>query len=595
MNAASDKTQEERSQSTSNESSQKINIAESTFQFVDRRPEAVAQRKLQDIANNSTQTNRAVQLQAITDNYTKQQLHPIQKKESKTGLPSKLKTGVEHLSGYSLDDVKVHYNSSKPAQLQAHAYAQGTEIHLASGQEKHLPHEAWHVVQQKQGRVKPTVQLKGKVHINDDAHLEKEADRMGAKASKIQTSQKAIHQVIPTQLKNTVQRVRDVNDVETTINDVGHGQGVAEGFGAMVGAKKWVTKVGWGGLDASGEGTSMEARPLGPDHPSGADSGYSDDQSSARAQFLTAITGTPYIQGHLLNDNLGGPAERRNLTAIPGKPGNSAHSTGVEEPIKAEIDLKRWVHYTVQVAYVAKTIKQISPQLTPQKFNNIKGTKAYKNLPGAKPVNLNSNFRLASSFSTEWYTYQANGQRHSAVKRLVIKFPIYLNNSAGGYTDDDGYVDEFVEVGGTSAQERKINGVAARATNASWLGMDKNLGDKKGSVAPNVEPDDYEKEALRIWEFEYENCVDEDAETLTYPEIIAAAMVKKEVSISGYGRRIRQSRREEYIKKYDDNEMHDEHIGTQWKRYKTYLKLQLKSRYENEWRAVRDSPDQTLT
>jgi hypothetical protein len=72
-------------------------------------------------------------------------------------LPDELKTGMENLSGYSMDNVKVHYNSDKPAQLQAHAYAQGSHIHLGLGIEKHLPHEAWHVVQQKQGRVKPTI------------------------------------------------------------------------------------------------------------------------------------------------------------------------------------------------------------------------------------------------------------------------------------------------------------------------------------------------------------------------------------------------------------------------------------------------------
>ena len=106
----------------------------------------------------------------------------IQKKANNTGLPNQLKSGIENLSGHSMDDVKVHYNSSKPAQLNAHAYAQGTDIHIASGQEKHLPHEAWHVVQQKQGRVRPTMQLKAKVNINDDKSLEKEADVMGAKA-----------------------------------------------------------------------------------------------------------------------------------------------------------------------------------------------------------------------------------------------------------------------------------------------------------------------------------------------------------------------------------------------------------------------------
>ncbi len=99
-----------------------------------------------------------------------------------TGLPDNLKAGIEQMSGYAMDDVKVHYNSDRPAQLNAHAYAQGTDIHIASGQEKHLPHEAWHVAQQKQGRVRPTMQMKDNVNINDDVALEKEADVMGARA-----------------------------------------------------------------------------------------------------------------------------------------------------------------------------------------------------------------------------------------------------------------------------------------------------------------------------------------------------------------------------------------------------------------------------
>src|SRR3984893_13497487 len=107
---------------------------------------------------------------------------PAQRKPNRTGLPDRLKAGVEQLSGLAMDDVRVHYNSSKPATVQAHAYAQGTDIHVGPGQEQHLAHEAWHVVQQKQGRVKPTLQMKG-VAINDDAGLEKEADVMGAMAT----------------------------------------------------------------------------------------------------------------------------------------------------------------------------------------------------------------------------------------------------------------------------------------------------------------------------------------------------------------------------------------------------------------------------
>jgi hypothetical protein len=99
-----------------------------------------------------------------------------------TGLPDNLKAGIESLSGISMDSVKVHYNSPQPAQLNALAYAQGTDIHVAPGQEKHLPHEAWHVVQQAQGRVQPTMQMKEGVPVNDDRNLEHEADVMGAKA-----------------------------------------------------------------------------------------------------------------------------------------------------------------------------------------------------------------------------------------------------------------------------------------------------------------------------------------------------------------------------------------------------------------------------
>ena len=100
---------------------------------------------------------------------------------NRTGLPDDLKTGIERLSGHALDGVRVHYNSAQPATVQAHAFAQGSDIHLAPGQERHLPHEAWHVVQQAQGRVPQTTEVAGQP-VNDDAGLEREADVMGRKA-----------------------------------------------------------------------------------------------------------------------------------------------------------------------------------------------------------------------------------------------------------------------------------------------------------------------------------------------------------------------------------------------------------------------------
>lgn len=118
-----------------------------------------------------------------------------------TGLPDNLKSGIESLSGISMDNVRVHYNSDKPAQLNALAYAQGTDIHLATGQEQHLPHEAWHVVQQAQGRVKPTMQLKEGVPVNDDHALEQEADVMGNKSLELASSE-AAHNIVPDNFSN---------------------------------------------------------------------------------------------------------------------------------------------------------------------------------------------------------------------------------------------------------------------------------------------------------------------------------------------------------------------------------------------------------
>lgn len=108
----------------------------------------------------------------------------LKSKVNRTGLPNNLKHGMERIYGISLDHIKVQYNSIKPAAIQANAYAQGSEIHIAAGQEKHLPHELGHVVQQMQGRVKPTKSIRG-LAVNDNPTLESEATEIGRKALKI--------------------------------------------------------------------------------------------------------------------------------------------------------------------------------------------------------------------------------------------------------------------------------------------------------------------------------------------------------------------------------------------------------------------------
>lgn len=150
---------------------------------------------------------------------------PLQRKAvNRTGLPDNLKSGIEQLSGLSMDHVRVHYNSDKPAQLQASAYTQGSDIHVAPGQERHLPHEAWHAVQQMQGRVQPTTQLKG-FHINDSSSLEREADVMGERAINRENLSRNVESMLSfssQQKSNNTKCFQLVRPVGQVLNDANH-------------------------------------------------------------------------------------------------------------------------------------------------------------------------------------------------------------------------------------------------------------------------------------------------------------------------------------------------------------------------------------
>ena len=136
MHQKADKTKDRKSQSVANNTTQKKrksiaigHTEENQFQvptnsptrgpqFEDNRPEALAQTKLIEAIHSSPRNQQAAQL------HKKDTEQPVQKKPaSKDGLPDQLRSGIESLSGYAKDDVKVHYNSDKPAQLNAHAYA----------------------------------------------------------------------------------------------------------------------------------------------------------------------------------------------------------------------------------------------------------------------------------------------------------------------------------------------------------------------------------------------------------------------------------------------------------------------------------------
>ncbi len=178
---------------STNHAMEERNISSSIPTMIDNRGAVMAQRQLmasidraaapaQLSAEEETMQGKFDLMQRVEEEEMIQgKFESLQKQANKTGLPDDLKSGMEGLSGHSLDHVKVHYNSSKPASVQAHAYAQGSDIHLASGQEKHLAHELGHVVQQMEGRVQPTTQVAG-IAVNDNLGLENEATVMGERA-----------------------------------------------------------------------------------------------------------------------------------------------------------------------------------------------------------------------------------------------------------------------------------------------------------------------------------------------------------------------------------------------------------------------------
>ena len=102
------------------------------------------------------------------------------RRENRTGIPTQLKERMERSTGLSFDDVRVHYNSALPARLDALAYTQGNQVEIGPGQERHLPHELGHVVQQKLGAVRANATHSSGVALNTDPALEHQADEIGA-------------------------------------------------------------------------------------------------------------------------------------------------------------------------------------------------------------------------------------------------------------------------------------------------------------------------------------------------------------------------------------------------------------------------------
>lgn len=238
----------------------------------------------------------------------------LQRKPSAGDLPENLQSGIESLSGQSMADVKVQFNSPEPGKYGAHAFARGASIHVAPGQEQHLPHEAWHVAQQKQGRVSATGKMGG-MPVNTDQSLEREADTMGAKAMQMAVNAQA---TLPLQFgfgETSLPALLQLKDshVAFTQQELDFS---AKGKGHKV---------------AVGKKTTADLVPHKP--LKGSSPGSSKEHDLLMKELRIHYPGEGFLRGHLLNDNLGGPGIWENMFPITAK-ANGSHLYDVEKPVK---------------------------------------------------------------------------------------------------------------------------------------------------------------------------------------------------------------------------------------------------------------------
>lgn len=242
-----------------------------------------------------------------------------------TGIPAELRRGVESLSGESLADVRVQYSSPLPRRYGAVGLAQGSEVHLESGHERHLPHELWHVVQQKQGRVRPSGD--GASLVNSAPQLEREADRMGAMAMLSRPEDLQVPSAPPRSTAPSAIQLK------TSIK-----------YGGL---KRFEYKAKTGDFEGY-VGTGVDAH-LDPDDPCrGSDTAGSNAFNDLFAALQDDKNNqTRWVRGHLLNHDLGGLAIYNNLFPIT-VAANGEHYHEVEKKVKHWVANGYQAHYRVE-------------------------------------------------------------------------------------------------------------------------------------------------------------------------------------------------------------------------------------------------------
>ncbi|TQE39015.1 DUF4157 domain-containing protein [Streptomyces ipomoeae] len=250
-------------------------------------------------------------------------------------LDEPLRTEMEgRFGGADFSDVRVHTDTvaqRSATEIGARAYTSGSHVVLGpGGTDKHtLAHELTHVLQQRRGSVPGTDNGSGLRVSSPDDHAEREAEANAHRVMSAPVQRMATDEPSATAPESPEPFVGDsVQRVYTGAPYVTYGA-LHNGAGSYMKAELHPGRIP--------PGSSPRVKPQW----------WPRAGTGATADWFAA----QMVQGHLLNENLGGPGNTLdNLTPLT-KTGNSNHLHMAEAQVKKEINNGNIVEYEVKAVY----------------------------------------------------------------------------------------------------------------------------------------------------------------------------------------------------------------------------------------------------
>ena len=199
----------------------------------------------------------------------------------------------------------------------------------------------------------------------------------------------------------------------------------------------------YGGTDGRGGGIHAEAVLLSNAHPPGNPPGDNapiwDGLGDLGAGKGKKVRQSHYVQGHLLNHNLGGPGLRFNLTPIT-KRANNKHKAEVETTLKSEVNKKKGKKVYYKVTALAAPPKGSNPRLAELKQKQTDRKALGKDLTAnerAEMLSLKALNLLTAGFKCQAYELEKDSSGEWTKKgKLLDKYTTTIENNIedGGRT-----------------------------------------------------------------------------------------------------------------------------------------------------------------